>query len=185
MSVSPTSPTPKRARKRVQGQRMNTKQRKATQSVFLTAFTQCVTISEACNVAGINRSTLYQWQEHDAEFAIEYSHARAESDDVIRAEIKRRAIDGCDEYVTSMGKVVYFNEEPLTVTKYSDSLLALLAKSRMPEFREKQPIDSNAQNDAKDIEALYVAIEQSLESYPDAKIALADAIVEVEKTHRA
>jgi len=113
------------------------RKRKAAQHAFLEALAECVTIKDACQVAGIHRSTVYEWQEHDQEFSFQYHQARADADDVIRAEMKRRAIDGVDEFVTSMGKIVYHNDEPLTVPKYSDSLLALLAKSRMPEFRDK------------------------------------------------
>lgn len=118
--------------------------RKKKQKDFLEAFAECVTIREACRIAGIARSTVFEWQEHDEEFSLLYNQAKADADDVIRAEIKRRAIDGVDEYVTSMGKVVYFHDQPLTITKYSDSLLSLLAKARMPEFREKTHIDVDA-----------------------------------------
>jgi len=39
-----------------------------------------------------------------------------------------------------MGKVVSKDGKPLTERVYSDHLLALLAKSRLPEFREKDSV---------------------------------------------
>lgn len=92
--------------------------------------------------AGISRNTVYAWQERDTEFSLKFNVAEQEANDVIRAELHRRAVQGYEKPVVSMGKAVYDKDgKPLTERVYSDQLLGLLAKSRMPEFRDKQQIE--------------------------------------------
>lgn len=66
----------------------------------------------------------------DPELADDYHEARGRGEEEIRAEIRRRAIDGVEEPVFHQGQVVG------TVTRYSDRLLYALAKSRLPEYQE-------------------------------------------------
>ncbi|SRR5258708_9815808 len=172
-----------RTSSRGRGRKLSAAQRNIAQEAFLQEFEQCSTILDACVVANIDRSTFQNWLEHDEEFSFRYNQAKASSDDVIRRAIKNRAIDGWQEPIVSMGKVVFHDGQPLTVTKYSDALLALLAKSRMPEYREKQQVDVNTNTNSQDMQAIHTAIAQALTPYPDAKIALADALDEVEKAH--
>ena len=101
-------------------------------------------VRAACMSAGVDRSTVYYWQEVDTEFSLKFNIASEEANDVIRAELFRRAVQGYEKPVVSMGKMVYHDGKPLTERVYSDSLLSLLAKSRMPEFRDKQSMDLNA-----------------------------------------
>lgn len=93
----------------------------------------------ACKRANIHRSTFYAWLEQDERFSFEYHQAEADANDTLRAEIFRRAVQGVDEPLTSMGKLVKDDQgKVVTVRKYSDTLLIFLSKARMPEFREKQ-----------------------------------------------
>ena len=133
--------TPQRTRR--QGQRMSKEQRKIAQEEFLKAFANTANVRAACMKAGISRNTVYQWAEHDEAFSFKFQQASLDADDMIRGELFRRAVQGVDEPVVSVGKLVYHDGKPLTVKKYSDSLLALLAKARMPEFRDKQQLDIN------------------------------------------
>lgn len=136
------------ARKRRPGQRMTADERRATQEKFLKSFSMTANVRAACMAAGIDRTLVYQWAEHDEAFSLKFKQAELDANDVVRAELFRRAVQGVEEPVVSMGKLVYVEDEkkkgqmkPLTVRKYSDQLLSLLAKARMPEFRDKQQVE--------------------------------------------
>lgn len=138
------STTPPRARRR--GQRMTPEERKEAQEVFLQTFSLNANVRAACMKAGVDRSQIYRWQEHDEEFAQRFKQAELDANDMIRGELFRRAVQGYEKPVVSMGRAVYVKndkgeEKPLMERVYSDSLLSLLAKARMPEFREKQQVE--------------------------------------------
>lgn len=107
----------------------------ARKDAFLASFAQHGIVSRACRDADIDRSAVYQWKEHDAEFLVRYNLALEDAKDAIREEIRRRAHDGWDEDVYQLGKYAG------TVHKYSDTLLIFHAKMLMPEYREKQQIE--------------------------------------------
>lgn len=133
-----------RTSNRGRGKRLNKEERVRLQDKFLKAFSMTANVRAACMSAGIDRSTFYAWQEHDETFALRYHQAEAEASDVVRAEIWRRGIQGVEKPLVSMGKLVYDEQgKPMTVREYSDALLTLLAKARMPEFREKQQVDAH------------------------------------------
>lgn len=131
--------------KRRQGQRLTKEQRAAAQEKFLKSFSMTANVRAACMQAGIERSLVYYWQEHDPSFSLRFNVAEQEANDVIRAELFRRAVQGYEKPVTSVGKAVYDKDgKLLTERVYSDNLLSLLARARMPEFRDKQSVDLNA-----------------------------------------
>jgi hypothetical protein len=133
-------------RKRRPGQRLTADERKTAQKTFLDAFSMTANVRAACLKAGISRNTVYEWQEHDDTFSFQFKQATEDANDMIRAELFRRAVQGYDKPLVSMGKVVYGQDgKPLNERVYSDQLLSLLAKARLPEFKEKQQIDLNAQ----------------------------------------
>lgn len=146
---------------------MNTKQRKQVQKVFIESLLRDSNVSLACEVAGINRTTAYQWRKDDEEFATQWDDVIERARDVARQSIYARGIIGWREPVISMGQLVYEyepvldeNGEPIldskgkpkmrrgelkTIQKWSDSLAALYARANLPEYKEKQQIDLNAQ----------------------------------------
>ncbi|HEY4035875.1 MAG TPA: hypothetical protein VGL94_18110 [Ktedonobacteraceae bacterium] len=115
--------------------------RTIAQEKFLHSFSMTANIRAACMSAGIHRSTIYYWKEHDETFSARFHIAEQEANDIIRAELFRRAIQGVTKPVVSLGKVVYQDGKPLMERVYSDNLLSLLAKARLPEFREKHSIE--------------------------------------------
>lgn len=142
MPDSLTPPT----RMRRSGQKLTKAERQQVQEKFLKSFAMTANVRAACMAAGISRTTVYEWQEKDETFSLRFKQAELDANDVIRAELFRRAVQGVEKPVVSMGKIVYTTDEkdkpkPLMERVYSDSLLALLAKARMPEFREKQQIE--------------------------------------------
>lgn len=71
----------------------------------------------------------------DEEFRADYNHARGRDYEEIRAEIRRRAIDGVEEPVYHLGAIVGH------VTKYSDRMLELMAKAQVPEYGDKTRVE--------------------------------------------
>lgn len=129
------------ARKRRPGQKPSAEERARIQDVFLQSFSLTANVRAACLKAGIDRRTIYEWAEHDQGFSMRYEIAKKDADDLIRAELFRRGVQGYEKPVISMGKMVLDKDgKPMMERVYSDNLLSLLAKARMPEFREKQQI---------------------------------------------
>lgn len=130
---------------------MDPEMREDARETFLAELKKSDNVTQACAKAGINRDTAYYWREQDTDFAQAWQQAKEEFNDTVRSAIFQRGVEGWEEPVVSMGKPVFIGEDEqgkpklLTVRKYSDSLLLALAKSRMPEFREKQTIDLKAQ----------------------------------------
>jgi len=143
------------------------KQRKQVQEIFIESLKSDPNVSLACDVAEISRDTAYRWRGENEAFAKLWDDAIERTKDVARSSIYQRGIIGWDEPIVSMGQVVCEYEpaldgegnlvfdkrgkplmlrgKPLTVHKWSDSLAALYAKANLPEYKEKQQIDLNAQ----------------------------------------
>lgn len=123
------------------GQKLTRAETEQKQAQFLKSFASNGNVRIACAAAGIDRSTVRNWEEHDETFSMQYNLAKEDVNDAIRAEIFRRGMFGDEEYVTGFGKVVYHEGKPLTIRKKSDTLLMFHARARMPEYRDKQDID--------------------------------------------
>lgn len=131
-----------RTSQRRKGQRLSREERERAQDIFLKSFANNANVRAACAAAGIDRSAMYAWLEHDEPFSLRYKQAELDANDAIRAAIFQRGVLGYEKPVVSMGKVVYGQDgKPLMERVYSDAMLALLAKARMPEFREKQQVE--------------------------------------------
>ncbi|MCC6194750.1 MAG: hypothetical protein IT518_09820 [Burkholderiales bacterium] len=117
--------------------RLTTRARmESKRAIFLERLAEGRTIASACTAAGVGRTTVYAWREADTVFADAWDAAIEAGDDVIEDEIRRRAIEGVER------KVFYQGEHIDTVRDYSDAMLALLAKARMPHrYRERYDVN--------------------------------------------
>lgn len=96
------------------------------------------TNKDAAAACGCGTKYFTRRRKADADFEQAYQEARADGDDVLRAEIKRRGVDGVKTAIWHEGKVVGHKQV------YSDNLLMFLAKARMPtEFGDKTQVDVN------------------------------------------
>ena len=103
---------------------------------YLALIREGVTNKDAAAACGCGTKYFQRRRKEDPEFEADYQAARADGDDVIRAEIHRRGVDGVKRAIYHDGKVVGHKQE------YSDQLLMFLAKARMPqEFGDKQQVD--------------------------------------------
>ncbi len=101
----------------------------------LVAKEQTIGTVVALRKAGVQgtKGQLRQLVENDDELRRDLDEARGRGPETIRAEIKRRAIDGVEEPVyTPSGKLAG------TRRIYSDRLLALMARANLPEYRDVQ-----------------------------------------------
>jgi hypothetical protein len=136
--ASPTKPTPQGGeRKRSTGDWVPR---------FLAALRKEGTILHACQKANCDRSNVYDRRDKDPVFAAQLAAALDDSTDNLEREAVRRGSEGYDEPVIYQGQLmgVWRNQDgaevapdtpgarfiPLTIRKYSDSLLANLIKWR-------------------------------------------------------
>ena len=146
---------------------------KARQKLFLEAFAEHANVLLAARPAGINRTTAYTWLEHDEDFSFAFNQAKEDARDTLRAEIYRRALEGWDEDVYQLGKYAG------TVHKYDTTLLIFHTKMMIPEYRDKQSVDLTTTNtNTNDLKSLHDAIATALADYPEARIAVAQALAE-------
>jgi hypothetical protein len=103
--------------------------------IFLGHLSDTGRISEAAQLAGLDRSRLYKLRKEDPEFSAQWLAAEADYVERLEAAAHERAIDGWEE------KVFHQGVECGTQRKYSDSLLTLLLKGRLPtRYRENATV---------------------------------------------
>ena len=142
---------------------MKAAERKAKEEIILAALRKCQSATTACELANVPRRTFYNWQHGSKRFRDAVTDATAAGNDTIDDEIRRRAIEGIEEPLVSMGKLVFLEEPVLDedgkpmfdekhrpimqivgqikVRKYSDTLLLAMAKSRMMKYRDRVDLD--------------------------------------------
>lgn len=121
---------------------LSPEQRAKKQQAFLKFYRKCANIKASCEAAKISRQTFYDWKDHDTAFVEQLVEAEKEANDTAEYALYDRAVNGIEEYVVSNRQVVYFDKKPLTHRVYSDRLLEVLLKARMPDkYKEKQQIE--------------------------------------------
>jgi hypothetical protein len=111
--------------------------RPAIKAAYLKQYALTGTGSKAAAEAGVSVQTIYNWRKKDLEFDEACGHAERAYCNVLREEIHRRAVTGWEEPVFYQGVQVG------NVRKFSDRMLELQAKAKMPEYRDRQQIDMN------------------------------------------
>jgi hypothetical protein len=99
---------------------------------FLRDFALCGVLLRSAQAAKVGRRTVYDWLTTDDAFKAFYREAVADSKDALVEEARRRGVDGVLEPVFQGGQKVG------SIRKYSDTLLALTLRAKLPEtFRER------------------------------------------------
>jgi len=151
-------------------------QRERKQARFLKEYRESGNIKYSCKVAGIHRSTFYEWRDHDEVFKAQLPDAAEDARDTLEFAAYDRAVKGVESFVVSMGRMVYeeipmLDDEgkpkldkhdepmmkhgkPLVERKYSDSLLITLLKANMPK-KYKDKVELTGKDDGP-IEVEYV-----------------------------
>lgn len=94
---------------------------------WLQTFAEYGTVSYACQVAEVGRTTVYARRQRDESFAIAWADVEERTTERMEQEAIRRGTDGVDRNVYHQGEVVGQERH------YSDTLLMFMLKSRRPE----------------------------------------------------
>jgi len=85
------------AKKSSSANKADTKKKAATKAkkkAALNGYVETGTVTGACRVARISRTTFYEWLEKDSKFAEQYEHAQDQVADLLEEEALTRAYDG-------------------------------------------------------------------------------------------
>jgi hypothetical protein len=88
---------------------------------FLTCYAEWANITHACKLSGVPRQNIYDWQEHDEDFARAFRIAESAATERLEREAWRRAVEGSPYERTS-----YWHGEPVGTDhkiEYSESVL--------------------------------------------------------------
>lgn len=116
-------------------QRRKTRITDQTRQAFLDALAAGWSITKAAAAAGSCKQRFYELRQADEAFAEQWGLAYDAGTDVLRDEIRRRAVDGWDEPVFQKGGQVG------VVRKFSDQLLMFEAKRRDPGYRDNHRVE--------------------------------------------
>lgn len=107
---------------------------------FLEYLSDHANVSLACKEIGHPRATLYLARERDAAFKEAWDDALDVGVAILEKEVRRRALEGCDE------PVFYQGIECGVVRKYSDTLAIFLLKAHRPEmYRERHQVEHSGE----------------------------------------
>ena len=107
------------------------------QRAFLAVYGEMGVIKRACKVAGVARSSHYEWMETNPEYRRAFEDAQEDAADNLEAEVYRRAVKGVKK-PTGWYKGVAGGY----VREYSDLLLMFRLKALRPEkYRERQEVE--------------------------------------------
>ncbi len=111
---------------------------KKLQERFLKKLADTGSVSTAASVAGTSRTRVYELRKADPTFASAWQDAEEIAIDRLQDEARRRALKGVPELLVSAGKLVRDDKDkPITVRRYSNSLLLGLIRAHRPPRRER------------------------------------------------
>jgi len=116
--------------------RLNPEQVAEAKRAFLAHHELGFSTSASARAAGVENRRVYEWKEHDEQFALACQQAEIASLHVLEDEAFRRAVDGNPYKRTS-----YWRGEPVGTdekVEYSDTLMLALLRARAPEkYRDR------------------------------------------------
>lgn len=104
---------------------------------YLAYLTRTARLYEAANQVNVTPQAILQYRRKNPSFEERVQNALRSYNDLIEAEIHRRGVDGFDQAVYWNGEVVGYQK------KYSDALLGMLAKRRIPEYGDRISVEQN------------------------------------------
>jgi len=112
---------------------------------FIVNLAAGASITKACEIAAIGRTTAYEWRAADEAFAALWDEALEAGIDRLEDEARRRAVEGVEKPVVAMGKIARNDDGTvLMIREYSDTLLALMLKAKKPkEYRDRLDLNAN------------------------------------------
>ncbi len=98
---------------------------RGAKTTFLACLERSGNVTEAADVATVDRSTVYRWRDEDPAFAAAWDEAQEHVTDRLEAEAILRAGEGREEVIG-----VTKDGEPISTVRRSDRLLEFLLKGR-------------------------------------------------------
>lgn len=100
-------------------------------------------ISRACEEIGISRNVIKRAAQDNPHFLKRLNEAREFAfTEGLEREARRRAVEGVQKVVVSMGRVVKHRGKPVVETTYSDGLLTMLMRGNMEKYQQKTDVTS-------------------------------------------
>jgi hypothetical protein len=96
-------------------------------SEFLEHFKNTGNVTISARAVDISRQAVYVWINNDPKFADDFENAKDEALDIMEAECRRRAEQGCLKPVFHQGQVCG------EIREYSDTLMIFFLKGNRPE----------------------------------------------------
>lgn len=104
---------------------------------FLAAYAECGDITAAAKAVPMRRDLHYRWLQKSPAYAAAFQRRKDVFADSVRAEAKRRAMDGILEPVFYQGKACG------SIRKFSDAVLLRMMEAHCPEFKRKTEISGS------------------------------------------
>lgn len=116
---------------------------------YLAALAQTGVYDRAADAAGVNHATAWKERQRNPEFAAKVKEAVSTATALLEDEAVRRAIHGMRRYKFSKGGEPIMDPrtgEQYFELEYSDTMLAILLKARLPEtYREKVGLEHSGE----------------------------------------
>jgi hypothetical protein len=119
------------------------------QAKFLGAYSQCGSVTRACQLSGVNRKSHYNWIS-DPEYKERFQEAHREAIAELEMEARRRAVAGVRKLHFHKGMLICIPDEngnmvPYVEHVYSDNLLMFLLKAASPKkYRDNVKMESTS-----------------------------------------
>lgn len=114
--------------------------------VFIKTLRESGNIRDACEQAGVARSTVYEHRKADVVFETEMSLALEDFGDLLEREATRRAVEGWEEPVFGKGEGVGAGTVQVgAIRRYSDTLLIFKMKGALPQ-KYKDRVEATGPN---------------------------------------
>jgi hypothetical protein len=134
---------------------------------FLDAFAESGLVYHACERARISHGTVCTWRREDPEFNLLYQEHLDAAIETFAKEAVRRGRDGWLEPVYQGGKKVG------SIRKYSDRLLELVLKAKLPEYRQ-----ASVKHEHSGPAGGPIVVTNVIEGYSDAELAEVNRMLE-------
>lgn len=143
--------------------RIGTKLTPEKRKQFLNLLRTNANVTLSAHAVDISRTCAYDHRHDDPEFAAEWDTAIEEAVDLLEAECRRRAFEGCEE------PVGWHQGTPGGVVKrYSDTLAIFLLKAHRPEkFRDNLHLSGGLKSEGGELEEVSLAVLRKLDKMID------------------
>lgn len=110
---------------------------------FLELYMITCHVNRTCQILGLVPRTVYHWKKNDPQFNADWKAAEEVAVQTLEDETVRRAVHGVEKPVYQGGKLVG------SITEYSDTLLMMLLRGRLPNKYKDKVVNEHTGPDGK------------------------------------